>query len=172
MHEKAPNQAKIYQELIKMVYITLEELLMASDWIVNFQFFVKFHRSGPGIIFSAWTITEHVSYASKKLLIKPRFIRTSSRLVSITLEGLWMFSDRVVDFQFFVKFHRSGPSIMFSFWTITEHDIYASKKLLIKPRFIRTSSWWWVLLWKDYGWFMIELSIFDFSSNFTGQDLE
>ena len=53
MHEKAPNQAKIYQELIKMVYITLEELLMASDWIVNFQFFVKFHRSGPGIIFSA-----------------------------------------------------------------------------------------------------------------------
>ena len=33
-------------------------------------------------------------------------------MVSIILEGLWMFSDRMVDFQFFVKFHRSGPAII------------------------------------------------------------
>ena len=33
-------------------------------------------------------------------------------MVSITLEGLWMISDRIVDFQFFVKFHRSGPAII------------------------------------------------------------
>ena len=54
-------------------------------------------------------------------------------MVSVTLEGLWMFCDRIVDFRFFVKFHRSGPAIIFSFLTITEHVNYASKKLLIKP---------------------------------------
>ena len=49
---KVANQAKINQDLIKMVSITLEGLWMVSDRIVNFQFFVKFHRSGPAIIFS------------------------------------------------------------------------------------------------------------------------
>ena len=98
-----------------MVSITLEGLWMFSERIVDFQFFIKFYRSGPAIIFSFLIITEHVSYASKKLLIKPRFIRTSSRLLIFTLEGLWMFSDRIVDFQFFIKFHRSGPAIIFSF---------------------------------------------------------
>ena len=155
-----------------MVSITLERLWMFSERIFDFQFFVKFHRSGPAIIFSFWTITEHVSYASKKLLIRPRLMRASSRLSVLLWKGYGMFSDRIVDFQFFIKFHRSGPAIIFSFWTMTEHVNYASKKLLIKPRFIRTSSTWWVLLWKDYGCFLIELSIFNFSSNFTGPDLQ
>ena len=88
-------------------------------------------------------------------------------MVSVTLEGLWMVSDRIADFQFFVKFHRSGPAIIFSFWTIMEYVSYPSKKLLIKQK---TSSRWWVLLWKDYGWFLIELSILDFASNFTCPD--
>ena len=35
-----------------MIYITLERLLMFSDKIVDFRFFVKFHMSGPAIIFS------------------------------------------------------------------------------------------------------------------------
>ena len=155
-----------------MVSITLEGLWMFSDRIVDSQFFVKFHRSGPAIIFSFWTITEHVSYASKKLLIKPRFIRTSSRW-SVTLwkDCGWLLI-RLSIFWFFVKFHRSGPAIIFSFWTITEDVSYASKKLLIKPRFIRTSSSWSVLLWKDYGCFLIECSIFNFSSNFTGPELQ
>ena len=53
MHQNAPNQmqAKIYQDLMKMVNITMEKLWMVSDRIVNFQFFVKFHRSGPAITF-------------------------------------------------------------------------------------------------------------------------
>ena len=38
-----------------------------------------------------------------------------TKMVSITLEGLWIVSDRIVDFQFFVKFHWSGPEISFSF---------------------------------------------------------
>ena len=50
--KKALNQAKIYQGLVKMVSITLEGLWMVCDKIVDFRFFVKFHRSGPAIIFS------------------------------------------------------------------------------------------------------------------------
>ena len=33
-------------------------------------------------------------------------------MVSITLEGLWMVSDRIVDFQFFITFHMSGHTII------------------------------------------------------------
>ena len=90
-------------------------------------------------------------------------------MVSVTPAGLWMVSDRIVKSRFFVRFHRSEPAIVFSFSTIMEHVSYPSKKLLIKPK---TSSRWWVLLRKDYGWFLMELSIFDFSSNFTGPDLQ
>ena len=36
-------------------------------------------------------------------------------MVSITLEGLWMVSDKIFDFQFFIKFHMSGHAIIFSF---------------------------------------------------------
>ena len=185
-----------------------------------FWFFVKFHRSGPAIIFSFWTLREHVSYASKKLLNKQntcstwwvflwkdyrsfliefsifwffvKFHRSCNNfqffnshrtcylsikkgptqakelinMVSATLEGLWM---RIVDFQFFGKLHRSEPVIIFSFWSLTKHVSYASKNLLIKQK---TSSTWCVLLWKDYVWFLIELSIIDFSSNFTGRDMQ
>ena len=76
-------------------------------------------------------------------------------MVCVTLEGLWIVSDRI--------------AIIFSFCTLTEHASYASKTLLIKQK---TSSTWCVLLWKDYGWFLIELLIFDFFSNFTGPDLQ
>ena len=89
-------------------------------------------------------------------------------MVCATLEGLWMVSDWIVDLRFFLKFHRSGPARIFSFWIVKEHVSYASKKLLIKQK---TSSTWCVLLCKDYGWFLIKLSIFDFLSNFTGPDL-
>jgi len=49
------------------------------------------------------------------------------------------------------------------------HISYASKKLLIQQK---TSLTWCVSHWKNYGWFLIELSIFEFSSNFTGPDLK
>ena len=128
-----------------------------------FWFFVKFHRSGPAIIFSFLTPIDHVIYPSKKVLLKQK---SSSNMVSATLEGLWM---RIVDFQFFGKLHRSWPAIIFSFWSLTEHVSYASKKLLIKQK---TSSTRCMLLWKDYVWFRIKLSIFDFLSNLTGPDLQ
>ena len=149
-----------------MVIVILEGLWMVSDRIVNFRFFDKFRRSGPAIIFSSWT-----DYGACKLSIKKAHNQAKDliKMVSITLEGLWMVSDRIADFQFFVKFHRSGPAIIFSFWTITEHVSYPSKKLIIKQK---TSSRWWLLFWKIYGWFLIELSLFDFASNFTGPDLQ
>ena len=61
--------------------------------------------------------------------------------VSFTLEGLWMVSDKIVDFRFFVKFHMSGAAII-QFLNYHNHVRYGSKKLLIKPRFVRTSSRW------------------------------
>ena len=95
-----------------MVCITLEGLWMFSDRIVNFQLFVEFYRSGPVTIFSFCTITEHVSkIVPNQDKIYQDFIMT----VSFTLEELWMFSDRIVDFQLFIKFHRSGPATIFSF---------------------------------------------------------
>ena len=133
-------------------------------------FFFKFHRVGPAIIFSSWT-----DYRACKLSIyktpKQSFMTYEDliKMVSVILEGLRMVSGRIVDILFFVEFHRSGPAIIFSFWTITEHVSYPSIKLLMKPK---TSSRWWVLLRKDYGWFLIEFSIFDFSSNLTGPDLQ
>ena len=36
-------------------------------------------------------------------------------MVCVTLEGLWMVSERIIDFQCFVKFNSSGPVIIFSF---------------------------------------------------------
>ena len=149
-----------------MVSITMEELWMVSDRIIDFWFFAKFHKSGPAIIFSFWAITHHVSYASKKLLIKQK---TSSRWWALLWKDYGWFLIELLIFIFFVKFHKSGPAIIFSFWTITHHVSYASKKLLIKQK---TSSRWLALLWKDYGWFLIEVPIFDFSSNFTGPDLQ
>ena len=45
----------------------------------------------------------------------PKQAKDLIKTVSVTLEGLWMVSDRIVDSRFFVKFHRSGPAIIFSF---------------------------------------------------------
>ena len=36
-------------------------------------------------------------------------------MVTITLEGLWMFSNRIVVFEIFIKFHMSEPAIIFNF---------------------------------------------------------
>ena len=125
--KKVPNPAKIDLDFIKLVSITLEGLWMVSDRIVDFRFFIKFHRYGPAKISSFWTITEHVSYPSKKVPNEAKINLDFMKMVSITLEGLWMVSDGIVDFRFFVKFHRSGPAKFFSFWIITEQFSYQSK---------------------------------------------
>ena len=131
--------------------VPLEVLWMISTRIVDFRFFVKFHRSGHATFFSFWTITEHVLYASKKASNQGINL---INMVSVTLEVLWMISDRIFDFRFFVKFHRSWPAKIFKFWTTMVHVSYASKKLLIKQK---SSTTLCVLLWKDYWWFLTEL---------------
>ena len=70
------------------------------------------------------------------------------KMVCVNLEWLWIVCDRINDFRFFVKFHKSGPAIIFSFWSTMENVSYASKKLL---KIKNTSLTWFVLLWKDYG---------------------
>ena len=55
-------------------------------------------------------------------------------MVSVTPEGLWMVSYRIVDFRVLVKFHRSGPAKIFRFSTIMEHISYLSKKILVKQK--------------------------------------
>ena len=40
-----------------------------------------------------------------------------------------MLSDRIVDFQFFIKFDRSGHGIVFIFLNIAELERYPSRKL-------------------------------------------
>jgi len=55
-------------------------------------------------------------------------------MVSVTPDGLWMVSDIIVKSRFFLKFHISGSTIIFSFSTIMEHASYPSKKLLTKPK--------------------------------------
>ena len=153
-----------------MMSVTLERLWLVSDRIVDFRFFVKFHKVRTCNKFFNHHGASELSI--KKAPYQAKIYQDLIKMMSVTLERLWLVCDRIIDFRFFVKFHRSGPAIIFNSWTIMEHVSCPSKKILIKPRFIRTSSRWWVLLWKDYGWFLIELSIFDFSSNFTGPDLQ
>ena len=73
--------------------------------------FLSAHALEPG----NEAIMEHVSYPSKKVPNQAKIDLDFVKMVSITLEGLWMVSDRIVDFRFFVKFHRSGPAKIFSF---------------------------------------------------------
>ena len=94
--------------------VTLEGLWMISDMDLSiFRFFVKFHRSWSAIIFSFWTTTEHVSYASKKLLIKQR--TSSTWCVLLWKDYGWLPMELSI-FRFFIKFHKSGPAIILSFW--------------------------------------------------------
>ena len=48
-------------------------------------------------------------------------------MVSVTLEGLWMVSDRIVDFRFFVKFFRSGPAY-FSVFELSQNMLVMHQK--------------------------------------------
>ena len=149
-----------------MVCVTLQGLWMISDKIVNFQFLAKFDRSWLAIILRFLNYKGACYLRIKKA---PNQAKHLINMVCVNLEWLWMVSDRINDFRFFVKFHKSGLAIIFSFWSTMEHVSYASKKLL---KIKNTSLTWFVLLWKDYGWFLIKLSIFNFWSNFTCPDLQ
>ena len=110
---KPPNQAKV---LINMVKVSLEDWRMVSDRIVDFHFFVKFHTSGPAIIFSFWTLTEYLM-RQKRSSSSKRIHQHCECYSGRIMDGFW----KNCRFSFFVKFHTSGPAIIFSFWTLTEY---------------------------------------------------
>ena len=90
-----------------MVSITLEGLCMVSDKIFDFQFFIKFRMSGPAIIFSFFETSRSMLVMHQEISNEAKIDQDLINMVSITQEGLWMFSDKIFDFQFFIKFHRS-----------------------------------------------------------------
>ena len=53
----------------------------------------------------------------------PSQVKDLINIVSVTPDGLWMVSDRIVKSQFFFIFHRS-PAIIFSFSIIMENVSY------------------------------------------------
>ena len=146
-----------------MVNVSLEGLSMFSDRSVDFLIFPQISQVRTCNNFQFFNCHRTCYLSIKK---GPTQAKELINMVSATLEGLWM---RIVDFRFFVTLHRSGSSVIFSFWSLTEHVSYASKKPLIKQK---TSSTRCMLLWKDYVWFLIKLSIFDILSNLTGPDLQ
>ena len=69
-------------------------------------------------------------------------------------------------------FFNVGPAIVFRFLTITEHVSYSSRKLPINTRYIRNSKDGGYYSRKDCGRFLIGLPIFNFSSSFSGPDVQ
>ena len=143
--KKAPKQAK---DFFNMVSVSLEGLSMFSDRIVDFLIFRQTSQVRTCNNFQV-LISHRTCYLC--ITKAPNQAKDLINMVCVILEGLCMVSDRIVDFRFFIKFHRSGHAMFLRFSTITEHVSYPSKKHLIKKK---TSSTWWVLLWKDYGWFL------------------
>ena len=113
-----------------MVSITLEGLLTVSDKIFDFQFFIKFHRSGPAIIFNFSNIPSML-VMHQKSPNQAKIYQDLIKMVSITLEKLWMVSDRIVNFQFFNQISRVRTCNNFQFLKYHKHVRYGSKKLLI-----------------------------------------
>ena len=73
---------------------------------------LKFHRSAKCNNFQFLNYHGACSLSIKKAPNQPKDL---IKMVSVTLEGLWMVSDRIADFQFYVKFHRSAKCNNFQF---------------------------------------------------------
>ena len=97
-----------------MVSITLEGLWMVSDRIVDFQFF-SIEISQVQNCNNFHILNYNRAIVCKNVPNQAKIYHGVIKMVGITLEGLWTVSDRTVHFQFFVKFHRSGPAIIFTF---------------------------------------------------------
>ena len=95
-----------------MVSVTLEGLRMVSDKNCRFSIFRQILQVRTSNNFQFLNSQRACYLCIKK---DPKQAKDLINIVSVTREGLWMVSDRIVDFRFFVKFHRSGPAIIFSF---------------------------------------------------------
>ena len=109
--KKAPNQAKIYQDLIKMVSITVERLLMASE---RFSIFCQISQVRTCNNFQFLNHHGASELSIKKAPYQAKIYQDLIKMMSVTLERLLLVCDRIIDFRFFVKFHRSVPAIIFN----------------------------------------------------------
>ena len=112
-----------------MVSITLEGLCMVSDRIVNFSIFHQISPVRTCNNFQFFNYHGTCEFCIKNVAKQAKIDQDLIKMVSITLEGLWMVSDRIVNFQFFIKFHRSGSAKIFSFGTITSILLWIKKAL-------------------------------------------
>ena len=90
-----------------MVSITLEKVWMVSHKIVDFSIFRQISQVRTFNNFQFLNITEHVS---KNVPNQAIFYQDFITMVSFTQEGIWIVSDKIFHFQFFIKFHMSGPA--------------------------------------------------------------
>ena len=109
--KKAPYQAKIYQDLIKMVSITMERLWMASE---GFSIFRQISQVRTCNNFQFLNHHGASELSIKKAPYQAKIYQDLIKMMSVTLERLWLVCDRIIDFRFFVKFPRSGPAIIFN----------------------------------------------------------
>ena len=141
MRLPAPITPMNVRNLSRCCLLLLDGIFMVSKIFEFFRCFVKFDGSGHAKFFTFSTLRSKIN-------------------------GFW----KVCRFGFLVKFDWSGPAIIFGFWTITKHLNYLSRLFPINQRqyqdlikMVNISY-----SWKDYGWFLIGLLIFDFSWSFTG----
>ena len=79
-----------------------------------------------------------------------------------------MVSDRIADFRFFLKFDRSGHGIIFSSsMLVINQECLQSTQHISGPH--QDGGYY---SRKEYGCFLIGLSISNFSSSLTGPDME
>ena len=146
--------------------------------------------------FQFWEYHGMEELSIKKDLSQPYKCHTLLKMVWLLLEVAWMVSNRfdnhhisqVQTCSFCCKIEQvSHPSPInpMDIWTLTRWWLVLSAGILmVSKRFVnfyflqiwqvrpKNSSRWWVIKWKNYGWFLIEFQILDFSPNFTGPDLQ
>ena len=115
-----PNQAKIDLDFIKILFFNKFHRRILDSWMVQIElsiFDFSSNFTGPDLQkFSVFELSRNMLVINQKR-IPSKIDQDVMKMVSITPEGLWMVSVRIADFWFFVKFYRSGPAKMFSFWT-------------------------------------------------------
>ena len=82
----------------------MEGLCMVSDRIVDFRFFIKFGMSDLQK-FSFFELSPSMLAMHQKKA--PNQVKNLINMVSVTLDGLWMISDRIVNIRIFANVHRS-----------------------------------------------------------------
>ena len=108
------------------------------DFLIELSIFdFSSNFTGPDLQkFSAFELLRSMLVQSKKVPNPAKIDLDFIKMVSITLEGLWMVSDRIVDFRFSSNF--TGPDLQkFSVFELLRSMLVINqKRFLIQPRLI------------------------------------